>query len=115
MIIPKGYDQEMIEYFINGFLAAALFAERDEHDEPLDSNFGIYDFEENSLERIKDDCLSFMALAGDLLEPTDLEQSGMDCVPDGDASGHLGCGPAGQLLDGVQVHHIPNWNFDSQL
>ncbi len=39
----------------------------------------------------------------------------MNGVPDGDAARHLRGRSTGQLLDGSQVGHIFNWNFNTQL
>ena len=47
--------------------------------------------------------------------PNELEQTGMDRVPDGDAARHLRGGSAGEFLHGVEARHIFNWNFNAQL
>ena len=45
----------------------------------------------------------------------ELQKTGMDGVPDGDAARHLGSGATGQLLDSIEARHIFNWNFNAQL
>ena len=44
-----------------------------------------------------------------------LEKTGMNRVPDGDAAGHLRGRAAGDFLHGIEARHIFNWNFNSQL
>ena len=46
--------------------------------------------------------------------PNQVEQTRVNCVPDGDAAGLLRSGSAGNLFDRAKVRHIFNWNFNSQ-
>lgn len=74
----KGYDQDQITYFINGFVQALLFYCQDDHEEFLDSRYTGGDIEAKSFEKIKDDCLAFMRQADYWMDGADLEQCGMD-------------------------------------
>ena len=72
------YSQEQIEYFVNGYVAAALFVGNDEYSDPLDANFSGGDINCDDFEEIKSDCISFMDQARHLMDSGDLEQMGTD-------------------------------------
>ena len=45
----------------------------------------------------------------------DFEQAGMNCVPDGDAAGHLRGGAAGRYLLLAEAGHVFDGNFNAEL
>jgi hypothetical protein len=56
------------EEFTDAFIEAALWAEMDDEDEPLDANYTADDFDSASMEQMKDDAMMFLEMNYDLLE-----------------------------------------------
>ena len=78
------FDQEQIEYFVNGYVQAALFTQLanliddDNGEEYMDENYSGSDIECKSFNKIKEQCKDFMNLSHSLMDSCDLEQMGMD-------------------------------------
>jgi len=48
------------ETMLRGFLIGAMFTSTDENDQPIDSMYGVKDFEESSINKAKEICKLFM-------------------------------------------------------
>ena len=74
----RQYEPEQLQYFVDGFIQAMLFATTNENGSPLDGQFSKADIESNSLDHIIFDCIDFLETAGHFVDSGDLEQHGMD-------------------------------------
>ena len=65
---------------LDGYLKAALWAETDDNDDPLEDNYTARDIDSGSISKAKRDIKKFVQMAGDLLmvDGNDEEQIGHD-------------------------------------
>ena len=68
-----------IKQIVNSYLETMLWAEMDDEDEPLDSNYSISDVDKGSVKKAEDDIKKFLKKAGHLIDtdnPTALDRIG---------------------------------------
>lgn len=66
------------EEFINGYIAAMLWATNDENEDSLDSNYTAENIDSKSLNKIEVDCVLFMDQASAYMDVDTMDQHGMD-------------------------------------
>jgi hypothetical protein len=63
--------------FVKHYLICALWSSTD-NNEPLDTNYGLSDFAQKTIDKAKQDCQNFIDKAGNLLNDWTEEQAGHD-------------------------------------
>lgn len=62
--------------FLRAYLETALWSSTDEHEDPYDDRYSVYDIDAESVRAAKEDCDKFRAAAGNLLDGADDESAG---------------------------------------
>jgi hypothetical protein len=68
----------MLDAFIASYIECALWSEYDDHDVPLDKNYGPEDIAPEALATMRADCKAFYEAHGDDLSHRDASQGGHD-------------------------------------
>jgi hypothetical protein len=80
---------DSLDAFTRAYLITALWSSIDDKDNPLDSNYGLYDFAPDALQMAIHDCAKFQRENADVISEA-IESGEVKCGPDFDEMGRAG-------------------------